>query len=293
MLAREFQPRQWESIGPQGQEFLSVVSYNLLSNTLVQADSSKFQGAGIAPALLDWTARETLLLDEIASYDSDIVCLQELDESDYNGGLSAGMEALGYAGKVFRKRANHVEHGMAMFYKLDRIKFIRDCPIPFPQGKVEGVDCPGIMLVLEVKVGEELQRVCVATTHIPCKDSQQGLRKVGQVMALLAAARALLEKNQSMPFILTGDFNAHLGEFLIRYILSGNADLLKTPLETRKRATRPSDSLIIEFKEQTQALRGVLTPRTSVSKADKPEADMPSEVKEPAEAERVHSMIKS
>jgi len=49
-------------------------------------------------------------------------------------------------------------------------------------------------------VGEEVQRVCVATTHIPCSDSQQGLKKVGQVMALLAAARALLEKDQSMPF---------------------------------------------------------------------------------------------
>ncbi|KAF9942953.1 hypothetical protein BGZ70_006056, partial [Mortierella alpina] len=92
---------------------------------------------------------------------------------------------------------------------------------------------------------------------------------------------------------LTGDFNTHFGEFLVRYILSGAADLLKIPKENKKRAVRPSVSLIREFKEQTQALRGVLTPRSSVSRADLPEAEMPSEVKELSEAEMAHSMIKS
>ncbi|CAO3574155.1 unnamed protein product [Mortierella alpina] len=100
-------------------------------------------------------------------------------------------------------------------------------------------------------------------------------------------------KNSSMPFILTDGFNAHLGEFLVKHILSGTTDLLKILKETRKRATRPSDSLLKDFKGQTQALRGVLIPWASVSKADKPEADMLSEVKEPVEAERIHSMIKS
>ncbi|KAF9940638.1 hypothetical protein BGZ70_006322, partial [Mortierella alpina] len=65
MLARDFQPRKWIPLGSQGQEFLSVVSYNLLSNTLAQADA-KFQSAGIDPNLLDWTERRTRLLHEIA-----------------------------------------------------------------------------------------------------------------------------------------------------------------------------------------------------------------------------------
>ena len=29
-----------------------------------------------------------------------------------------------------------------------------ECPIPFPQGVVEGVDVPGVMLVLDVRVGK-------------------------------------------------------------------------------------------------------------------------------------------
>ncbi|KAF9981544.1 hypothetical protein BGZ75_007110 [Mortierella antarctica] len=197
------------------------------------------------------------------------------------------MVALGYGGKVFKKRNTRFEHGMAIFYKLDRVKVIRDCPIPFPQGKVEGVENPGIMLLLEV--GEEKQRVCVATTHIPCNDSQGGLRKVGQVMAVLSAARALMKKNWSMPFILTGDFNAHLRDAIIKFIRSGSVDLKRI----RENKARAPDSALSEFKAQTQAMRGVFTPSTSVSKADKPEAEMPSEVMKPSKAEELHNMIKS
>ncbi|KAF9943732.1 hypothetical protein BGZ72_003466, partial [Mortierella alpina] len=65
MLATEYRPRQWEPVGPQGQEFLSVVSYNLLSDTLAQKDP-KFHSGVYATGLLDWTERRTRLLIEIA-----------------------------------------------------------------------------------------------------------------------------------------------------------------------------------------------------------------------------------
>lgn len=51
------------------------------------------------------------------AYDSDVVCVQELDESDYEGDFTTGMVALGYNGKVFKKRNVSVEHGFSMFYK--------------------------------------------------------------------------------------------------------------------------------------------------------------------------------
>ncbi|KAF9949188.1 hypothetical protein BGZ72_008994 [Mortierella alpina] len=76
------------------------------------------------------------------------------------------------------------------------------------------------MLVLDVEVGEGVQRVCVATTHIPCKDSQDGLKRVGQLMALLSAAAELLKKNHSVVFVLTGDFNVHRRDILARYVMT-------------------------------------------------------------------------
>ncbi|KAF9943670.1 hypothetical protein BGZ72_003578, partial [Mortierella alpina] len=110
------------------------------------------------------------------------------------------MAALGYGGSSFKRRNSDHRHGFAIFYKDNRATLVSECPIPFPQGEVEGVENPGVMLVLDVEVGEEQQRVCVATTHIPCSDTQCGLKRLGQVMALLAAARVLVEDNWSMPF---------------------------------------------------------------------------------------------
>ncbi|KAF9573975.1 hypothetical protein EC968_007661 [Mortierella alpina] len=238
MLANEYRPRQWEQIGPQGQDFLSVVTYNLLSGTLAHVDT-KFRQAGCAPDLLEWSARRTRLLHEIATYDADVVCVQELDESDYKGDFTTDMVALGYGGHIFKKRAEHIEHGMAIFFKDARVTKMVDCPIPFPQGKIGGEHNPGIMLMLDVKVGEEVQRVCVATTHIPCNDSQYGLKKVGQVTALLAAAKALIQRNQPMALR-----SADLSQILVK-----RRGALKAP---------PSD-MVTEFKTQIQGLRGVYT----------------------------------
>ncbi|KAG9321233.1 hypothetical protein KVV02_008153 [Mortierella alpina] len=224
----------------------------------------------------------TRLLDKIAAYNPDVVCVQELDKSDdYDGDFCTRMIALGYDGHIFKTRNNAVEHGFAILYKNNRATFVSDCPIPFPQGIVEGVDHPGIMLVFDAEV---------ATARL--------VSEYGPGMALLSAAKALIEKNRSMAFIFTGDFNAHLGDFLIEYILSGSADLAQMPLESRKRLFKASDSLLRGFKIQTQALRDVLSPPTSVSKAEKSEEQKAktkkqSQVKELSVAEKQRTMIKS
>ncbi|CAO3566088.1 unnamed protein product [Mortierella alpina] len=288
MLARDFHPRRWIPLGSQGQEFLSVVSYNMMSNTLVRTDTAKFRSAGVDLNLLNWTARQTRLLNEIASYNADVVCFQELDQSDYDSAFGTSMVALGYGGSFFHRRNLDYQHGFGIFYKSHRVASANECPIPFPQGAVEGVDVPGVMLVLDIKA-PSLQRVCVATTHIPCYDNQGGLRRVGQVMALLSAAANLLKKNHQMVFVLTGDFNFNQRDPLIKYITTGSLDLAL--METRQ--LKPEPSTLRKFKAQTQALRDVLSPSSSVTKADKPAVRMPAEVKQPSEAEEYHDYIKS
>ncbi|KAF9957204.1 hypothetical protein BGZ72_002085 [Mortierella alpina] len=93
---------------------MSVVLYNLLSNTPAQETPSS--RGHYAPDLIEWTGKRTLLLEEIATYDSDIVCVQELDESDYEGDFGTSTVALSYDGKVFKKRNTAVNHGFCIFY---------------------------------------------------------------------------------------------------------------------------------------------------------------------------------
>ncbi|KAF9937507.1 hypothetical protein BGZ70_006671, partial [Mortierella alpina] len=76
-----------------------------------------------------------------------------------------------------------------------------------------------------------------------------------------------------MVFILTGDFNLDRSDRLIKYITSGSLDLAL--IKTRQ--LKPAPSTLREFKAQTQALRDVLSPSSSVSKADNRPARMPDE----------------
>ena len=50
----------------------------------------------------------------------------------------------------------------------------------------------------KLMVGENMRRVCVATTHIVSNGSK-GFRKLGQVEALISAAEALMKDEPSVP----------------------------------------------------------------------------------------------
>ncbi|KAF9966726.1 Protein angel 2 [Mortierella alpina] len=192
MLATEFNPRQWEYVGPQGDAFLSVISYNLLSQRLSAMDP-KLTNSAFDSDLLLWTARMERLLNEIATYDSDIVCVQELDQGDYDGAFGCRMVDMGYL-SVFKRRNLNVEHGFAVFF---------------------------------VREGAKEERVCIATTHVPIQDNQGGLRKLGLLMALMSAAETQLRQHQSTVF--AGDFNTQINGCMINYLLSGSADLAQLP----------------------------------------------------------------
>ncbi|KAF9947322.1 hypothetical protein BGZ70_002736 [Mortierella alpina] len=191
---------------------------------------------------------------------SDAPCIQELDKGDYEGSFGTGMFFLGYEGNQKNPTS---EHGFAIFIRSickDAATLVSDCPIPFPQGVVQGVDVPGVTLVLDINV--ELQRVCVATAHIPSSDSQGGLRKVGQIMALLPAATDLLRKDQEMVFILTGDFNVNRSDKLAKFITTGSLDMV--------RMKPPPPATLKAFIAQTQPLRDVLSRPSLVSMEPSP-----------------------
>ncbi|KAF9943825.1 hypothetical protein BGZ70_005379, partial [Mortierella alpina] len=184
----------------------------------------------------------------------EIVACLELNESLER--LQAGLPACHLGSDHFALGAKFriADRGVSLPSQKPRIPtrvraiFVIDCPIPFPQGVVEGVDVPGVKLVRNV---------------------QGGLREVGQVMALLSAAANLLKKNHQMVFS------------------SVDLSLIKA------RNVKSSPTTVSKFKAQTQALRDVLSPSSSVSRADKLAARMPDEVKKPSEADEYHDFIKS
>ncbi|CAO3574929.1 unnamed protein product [Mortierella alpina] len=120
------------------------------------------------------------------------------------------MAASGYAG-VFQKRGRDLPYGCDILKKA-RVTPVRECPVPCPQGQlVKDIDHAGVLLVVKVAGTPGPRRMCVATTHI-LNDEDTGLRKLGQLVSIMAAAEIQLRGDSRMPFVLTSDFNANLKE---------------------------------------------------------------------------------
>ncbi|KAF9284449.1 Protein angel 2 [Mortierella alpina] len=256
LLESTYQPRQWEVLDPGRQATVSVVTYNLLSRSLASVDA-KFTGVVRQTDPRGWTARCTLLLNEIAALNADIVCVQEVDEPDYEGDIGTTMIRLGYAG-VFQKRRHDLQHGMAIFYRKSRITLVRECHVPCPDSRVvKGVEHAGVMLVLELDDGRLKRRVCVATTHL-LNGNLNDLRRLGQMVALMSAIEIQLRRDPAMPFLLTGDFNSVLGSPICQYVERGR-------LWPDQSIT---DDALERFKAEMWSVRELVEPSAFATKAE-------------------------
>ncbi|KAF9570952.1 Protein angel 2 [Mortierella alpina] len=261
-IASHFNPRSWENIGQQGRHTLRVMTYNLLSNNLAQVDP-RLRNNRYIPDPTVWALRRNLLLNEIGAINADIICVQELDEVDHEGHFGATVRGQGYE-STFKKRKSTLDHGFAIFYRTERTTLVRECPIPCPQREVvQGIEDAGVMLVLDVAEGAKTRRVCVGTTHI-VSDGNQGFRKLGQIVALISTAEALMKEDPCMPLILTGDFNAYPTSQLIKYVLEGTANFAQMPAEDFWKSSHvvvPQDvqrrhqEMVGRFKTETLNLR--------------------------------------
>lgn len=85
---------------------------------------------------LSWSFRRHLLVREVARYDADVLCLQEVQTDSYNGFLYQAMVDLGYEGlhKQKTRAAMGVEgkvDGCALFFKRDRFRLLEKYVIEF------------------------------------------------------------------------------------------------------------------------------------------------------------------
>ncbi|KAG9325834.1 hypothetical protein KVV02_006828 [Mortierella alpina] len=201
LIERSFRPRRWEAL--QGCEAsLTVVSYNLLSNSLAHGNG-KYRSGTYLPDPWRRGRRASLLLHETVGMNQDIVCVQELDEPDYVGDFGLHMGALGYSG-VFKN--DGPTSGTAWRYSTEKVEVIALSP---SETIIQGVDNAGVTLVLEVSLGRKKRQVCAGTTHI-LNGCDTYLRKLGQLVSIMAAAEIQPKKDPAVPLILTGDFNTRL-----------------------------------------------------------------------------------
>ncbi|KAL3476386.1 transcription factor [Aspergillus californicus] len=140
--------RLWHVIEdePSGEK-ITVISYNTL------CDSSATQSHyGYAPArVLSWEFRRELILNELRSHDSDIICLQEIDQGSYNEFFREQLAYNDYKGVYWpRGRAMGMQEddakgvdGCATFFKGSKFILLDKQLINFGQTAVRRPDAKG------------------------------------------------------------------------------------------------------------------------------------------------------
>ncbi|KAJ1923856.1 Glucose-repressible alcohol dehydrogenase transcriptional effector [Tieghemiomyces parasiticus] len=141
--------REWVTLdkdaGSSGCEMLSVLSYNILSSKYASP-----QMYGYVPSwVLTWEYRKEFILQEIQALNADVVCLQEVEASQYEeffrDQLSSGG---GYAGTFWPKsRARTMTDqerkgvdGCAIFYKATKFNLIEKHVLEFQQAALQRKD---------------------------------------------------------------------------------------------------------------------------------------------------------
>ncbi|XP_027147983.1 carbon catabolite repressor protein 4 homolog 1-like isoform X1 [Coffea eugenioides] len=227
---------------PFKKESFRVLSYNIL------ADLYTVSGAytHCPNWALTWEYRRRNLLNEILSYDADILCLQEVQSDHFKNFFEPEFAKLGYSAIYKRKTkevysANeYVIDGCATFFRHDRFKIVIKYEVEYdkmalpvievlePDKRNNGLfrlmkDNVALVVILEEKDNGRSpdaarSTICVANTHIHRGSDASDVR-LFQVVNLIRG----LEKIDSsgIPILICGDMNSLPGSDPHRFLING------------------------------------------------------------------------
>jgi len=125
--AVEFGPAQKAGEGRQhltanvlGSDAVRLVSYNLLASAYADTSYAKTRlFPYVAEGALDAHYRLQLIVEELAGFNADVLCLQEVDRSAFHEELLPALADLGFDGTYLNK-AGTVKEGEALFYRASK-----------------------------------------------------------------------------------------------------------------------------------------------------------------------------
>lgn len=233
--------RLWHTIESfmMGAHTFTVLSYNVLSDKYATT-----QMFGYVPSwYLNWEYRKLMIVHEIASYDPDIVCLQEVEASQFERFFKDQFKMRGNYEGVFspKSRAKTMNEwdrpfvdGCAVFYKQDKFKLAEKYLIEFNQlalarpslrkhkdmyNRVMTKD--NISVAVRLEHLESRHELVVGNVHIHWDPSFKDVKLV-QVIMLVEELEKICQRHQRASLILCGDFNSLHESGVYQFIDSGS-----------------------------------------------------------------------
>uniref|UniRef100_A0ACD6AEZ1 Uncharacterized protein n=1 Tax=Avena sativa TaxID=4498 RepID=A0ACD6AEZ1_AVESA len=190
--------RRWivaDEASTSSRDSCTIMSYNILADTHAQNHPALYWD--VPWDAMRWDSRRRLILNEIRLWDSDLVCLQEVDRFR---GIAAEMQQRGYECS-FKGRTWDAEDGCATFWKSERLRLLEEDSIDFSEFNLWNNVAQ--ILVFELN---GTQKFVLGNIHV-LFNPKRGDIKLGQIRMLLEKSKALSEKWDGIPIVLAGDFN--------------------------------------------------------------------------------------
>ncbi|XP_045134831.1 protein angel homolog 1-like isoform X2 [Portunus trituberculatus] len=233
--------RPWERTGlgghvarhglPSGAVPLTVVSYNVLAQSLLRDNPGLYRGCGVEE--LAWEYRWALLQHEVEGMQPDVLLLQEVEARHYHSHYLPWMMSRGFQG-LYKKRTGTKADGCAIFYHADKWLLAEHTSVEYRQPRAPDVlDRDNVGLIARL-----VPRQCgggndggdagvvVATTHLLYNPRRHDV-KLAQVAVLLAELDRMCYMGQASgqprycPMVVAGDLNAEPHTALLSFLLEG------------------------------------------------------------------------
>eukprot|EP00245_Coleochaete_scutata_P004697 TRINITY_DN1753_c1_g1_i1.p1 TRINITY_DN1753_c1_g1~~TRINITY_DN1753_c1_g1_i1.p1 ORF type:complete len:392 (-),score=44.80 TRINITY_DN1753_c1_g1_i1:60-1235(-) len=235
---------------------LRVISYNILAQVYTKSIMFPYS----PKPCLRWKARGRNILEELRSFEADVLCLQELDE--FEEYYRAAMERSGYD-SLYRQRPGKKRDGCGIFFKASRLDMLKrkdidynDVIPPEEMAKIKSLkdddpearnvsnpwvrlkrDCVGVMGAFAWKGSTDVAFVA-ACTHL-FWDPELADVKLAQARHLVSSLEDFQHQlgatsARPIPVIVGGDFNSQPGDKVYRF-LCGEEDVDSSQGEVDKR----------------------------------------------------------
>lgn len=201
----------------KSKEEISINCYNIL------ADKFFFRRVyGSLPEHSSFQYRAQNILSELEFYQTDFLCLQEVD--NYQDFYKEKMEKLGYA-TLFKEKARKGRYfffsgvGSVLGYKSEKFELIEHIGLIYDDF-CSDVDNTGIEGIIGVfKSRRSGKNFVVATTHTHWS-SDHDFIQFGQLACLMTKIKEILERRKELdlPIFVSGDFNVHRYSNVLRYM---------------------------------------------------------------------------
>ncbi|KAJ3067725.1 Glucose-repressible alcohol dehydrogenase transcriptional effector, partial [Podochytrium sp. JEL0797] len=222
----EIPHRVWKKGGtekPDNRHFM-IMSYNVLA-PMYCTDSRYKHSKG---EILEWEHRRKMILDEIAFYSPDFICLQELPPTDFKEVFLPTLQKIGYDGHFQQKKREHAADGCAIFFLEARFSLMAVQAFAYndqiPQDPTTDLHqrihaFPNIALVCVFQNRQARSLRCrIVNTHLHW-DPEYADAKLLQAAILME----WLERapHRDVPTAIAGDFNSRAGEAVVDFLVRG------------------------------------------------------------------------